>query len=100
MVVDNDWLKVEKGDKASCKKKPTNENVGRRTRRREGGSVSFVVLATTFFVGGETMNEFASLLLICQTKKTSAFSHINFFLYISFKTVFSLQQFYNILTHI
>lgn len=53
MVADNDWLKVEKGDKASCKKKPTNENVGRRTRRREGGSVSFVVLATTFFVGGE-----------------------------------------------
>lgn len=53
IVVDNDWLKVEKGDKASCKKKPTNENVGRRTRRREGGSVSFVVLATTFFVGGD-----------------------------------------------
>lgn len=47
MVVDNDWLKVEKGDKASCE-----ENQQMKTKKKEGGSVSFVVLATTFFVGG------------------------------------------------
>lgn len=48
MVVDNDWLKVEKGDKASCE-----ENQQMKTKKKEGGSVFFVVLATTFFVGGD-----------------------------------------------